>query len=63
MKNKLWPPKNEVDGETEQLIYLVEDAWAWQWPGWRWIADRLNTEYHNNRTAIAVRKKYINLDV
>ena len=54
----LWPKLEEVDGETQQLVYLVEVAWAWQWPSWTWVADRLNSEYKNSRTAQACRAKY-----
>ena len=61
MKNRLWSPKNEIDGEAEQLVYLVDNGWAWQWPGWQWVADRLNAEYHNNRTAATCRRKYVRL--
>jgi len=38
----LWPPLDEIDGETQQLVYLVEAAWSWQWPGWEWVATSLN---------------------
>ena len=41
-----------IDGELEQLDELVHNAWCWQFPGWQWVADRLNEEYKNNRTAI-----------
>ena len=53
-----WPPVDEIDGETKQLVYLVEAAWSWAWPGWQWVADHLNSEYGNNRTAQACRAKY-----
>ena len=53
-----WPPLCETDGETDQLVYLVEEGWAWQWPGWGWVAATLNNEYGNNRTPQACRAKY-----
>ena len=46
-----------IDGELEQLDELVHNAWCWQFPGWQWVADRLNEEYKNNRTANACRLK------
>ena len=29
-----WPSLDEIDGETEQLVYLVEFEWYWACPGW-----------------------------
>jgi hypothetical protein len=53
-----WPPYDEIDGETQQLMYLVEEDWYWAWPGWQHIADRLNAEYGNKRTPQSCRAKY-----
>ena len=53
-----WPKISEIDGETEQLIYLAEDGWSYQWPGWDWISYVLNDEYKNSRTPTACRSKY-----
>ena len=53
-----WPPVGQLDCETDQLVYLVEAGWAWQWPGWKWVAATLNSEYGNNRTPQACRAKY-----
>ena len=54
-----WPPIGRTDGETDQLVYLVEAEWAWQWPGWAWVASSLNNEYGNKRTPQACRAKYV----
>ena len=56
-----WPSLNEIDGETQQLVYLVEAGWAWQWPGWEWVAATLNGEYGNDRTPQACRSKYVRI--
>lgn len=48
---------NAIDGELEQLDQLVNNGWAWQFPGWQWVADRINEEFGNNRTAQACRMK------
>jgi hypothetical protein len=53
-----WPPLEEIDGETEQLVALVETGWDWKWPGWKSIAADLNQEYGKNRTAQQCRRKY-----
>ena len=53
-----WPDKDEIDGETEHLFYLVINGWDWSWPGWGWVARRLNAEYGNDRSAEACRKKF-----
>ena len=53
-----WPPRDEIDGETEHLVYLADDGWCWEWPGWKWVATTLNGEYGNNRTPEACRAKY-----
>ncbi len=60
-ERKLWPPLDEIDGETEHLVTLIEKGWDWTWPGWKWVAESLNKEYNNNRTAKACRKKYDSL--
>jgi len=53
-----WPDKNEIDGETMELINIVENGWDWNWPGWEWVASALNREYCNNRSASSCRNKY-----
>jgi hypothetical protein len=57
-----WPKLDEVDGETEQLYWIVEHGWDWEWPGWKWVANRLNDEYKNNRSAGACRMKFNSLE-
>jgi len=57
-----WPPLDEIDGETKQRVYLVEADWAWAWPGWKHVADKLNAEYGNNRTAKSCRAKYARIN-
>jgi len=52
---------SEIDSEVNFLIYLVEEGWNWQWPGWNWVANRLNYRYKNNRTATACRQKYVRI--
>ena len=44
--------------EAKQLIYLLEDGWSWQFPGYKWCSERLNNEFGNNRTPNACRVKY-----
>lgn len=61
MSKTAWPDRNETDGETEQLIWLVECGWSWEWPGWAWVAENLNDDYGNSRTARACSKKYKDL--
>lgn len=58
---RFWPPRDEVDGETESLIWIVNHGWCWNWPGWKWVANRLNNEFKNSRTSEACRKKYTSL--
>ena len=58
-----WPNKNEVDGETQQLIYLVTNGWSWQWPGWSWVAKMLNDEYKKNRSPASCRSKFYREEV
>jgi hypothetical protein len=53
-----WCSINEVDGETERLLYLVENEWSWEWPGWNWVAESLNSEFGNDRSANSCRNKY-----
>jgi len=53
-----WPPIDEIDGETEYLVYLVEAGWCWSYPGWEWVANSLNKHHGNNRTPQACRAKY-----
>jgi hypothetical protein len=53
-----WCPLNEVDGETSELLHLVENGWSWEWPGWYWVAVSLNNEYGNDRSANSCRNKY-----
>ena len=54
-----WPDISEIDGETESLEAIVEGrGWDWEWPGWKWVAYKLNYEYKNNRSADACRHKY-----
>ena len=54
----MWPPLREMDGETEYLVQSVECDWYCQWPGWQWVADRINKLYDNSRTPAACRSKY-----
>ena len=60
---KKWCPLDEVDGETEDLVFFVEAAWCWWWPGWEWVAEHINDLHGNNRTAQACRAKYNRLIV
>lgn len=53
-----WPDRADVDGETAQLLWLVNDGWQWNWPGWAWVAKALNDDYGKNRSASACRLKY-----
>ena len=57
-----WPEVDEIDGETEQLWWIVEHGWDWEWPGWKWVANRLNEEYGNKRSAAACRTKFNRLE-
>jgi len=47
--------------EIDQLKYLVDHGWNFQWPGWRWVARRLNQEYGNNRSSRVCQRKYAKL--
>lgn len=62
MKRIPWPSRDEPDGETEELLHLVHNGWCWEWPGWQWVANRLNDEFGNNRTAAACRSKFESLE-
>jgi hypothetical protein len=53
-----WPDYTDYDGETAQLMRTVDQDWCWKFPGWKWVADQINAEYGNNRTAEACRKKW-----
>lgn len=53
-----WPNINEIDSETQYLMYLVYNGWDFHWPGWVWVSNRLNAEYGNNRSVEACRKKF-----
>jgi len=53
-----WPDINEIDGETECLYDLVNDGWSWSWPGWKWITEKVNQWYGNNRSISAITQKY-----
>lgn len=57
-RRKPWPSVSDYDGETHQLVHLVEAAWQFQWPGWPWVSKMLNREYGNHRSPRACRAKY-----
>ena len=48
----------EIDSETYELVELVENGWAWQWPGWAWVAKILNHWHKQDRSPNACRLKY-----
>lgn len=50
--------ESEIDSEVHYLVHLVEEGWAWQWPGWKWVARSLNYWHKKDRSAEACRKKY-----
>ena len=54
-----WPDENEYDGETAQLYRTVDQDWSFQFPGWQWVANQINAEYGNNRTAAACSSKWM----
>lgn len=58
----VWPDYHQVweadRNETQELVWLVEDAWEFSWPGWSFVATRLNMDYGNNRTPRACMRKY-----
>ncbi len=49
---------NERYSEIGALVYFAEEAWAYQWPGWAWVAKRINDEFPNNRSARSCSEKY-----
>ena len=49
---------DSIDGELDKLDELANNGWAWHFPGWQWVADRLNEEFKNGRTANACRMKF-----
>jgi hypothetical protein len=58
VKRMKFAPVKFGDGETEQLVALVEEGWEWIWPGWEEIAESLNKKYSNDRTAVECQEKY-----
>jgi hypothetical protein len=58
---KPWPSVDEYDGESAQLMRTVEHGWDCQFPGWQWVADEINDEYGNDRSAAACRSKWVRL--
>lgn len=54
-----WPDEDDYDGETAQLYRTVDQDWSFQFPGWQWVANQINAEYGNNRTAAACRSKWM----
>jgi len=56
MKTK-WDHYDDFE-ETYDLLALVDSGWAWEWPGWAWVADKLNDEHGNNRSAAACKGRY-----
>ena len=54
--------RNDQVSEVWELCNLVEDGWAWQWPGWEWVAKTLNRWHKNNRTASSCRAKYFRVN-
>ena len=46
------------DDEAYSLDWIVTQEWCWQWPGWKWVANRLNRDHGNNRTPAACRRKF-----
>ncbi|MBC8125819.1 MAG: hypothetical protein H8M99_01545 [Gloeobacteraceae cyanobacterium ES-bin-144] len=51
-----WPDSEDYDGETAQLMRTCEHDWPTA--RWQWVADQINAEYGNNRSAEACRKKW-----
>lgn len=56
-----WPDKDKIDNETWSLMNIVNTGWDWEFPGWNWVAERLNEEFGNSRSASACRHKYNSL--
>ncbi len=50
-----------AESETCRLLQLVAGLKGKQWPGWTWVAERLNTEFGNNRTLEDCRAKFSSL--
>jgi hypothetical protein len=46
------------DEESYRLDCIVTQDWCWQWPGWKWVAERLNKDHGNSRTPAACRRKF-----
>jgi hypothetical protein len=46
------------EDEEAKLKYLVFDGWCWQWPGWKWVAERLNYDFKSGRSAYACASKF-----
>lgn len=44
--------------ELEHLIYLAEQDWAWEFPGWAWVKAKLNNEFRNNRSKRACSQRF-----
>lgn len=42
--------------EKKEVVFISVKAWDWYFPGWEWVALRLNSEFKNNRTPEACRK-------
>ena len=43
--------------ECEELDELVNNAWCWQFPGWKWIAEHLTARTGIKRSARACSAK------
>lgn len=48
-----WP-----NDELEYLIYTADQDWCWQFPGWKWVAAKVNGKYNKNRSAASCRNKW-----
>lgn len=51
VSNRLWS-----QDEKKEVVFISVRAWDWYFPGWKWVAARLNSEFQNNRTPEACRK-------
>jgi len=49
--------KRWSDEEVETLDEALNNAWAWQFPGWQWVAGYVNRAHGNKRSAGACRRK------